>query len=804
MNFSIKTNKLKGLKMQQITMFEYPKFSNTKPIRLIELFGGIGCQAKALENLNVEFEHYRLCDFDKYAVQSYNAIHGTNFLPSDITQITAEDLGIVETEKYCYIMTYSFPCFTADSLVLTSNGYKNINEIKIGDSVLTHTNTYQKVTNIFNNGFSDIYSIKGMAIDEIKTTNNHKFYVKQKYHEGHKWIRKFTEPKWKEVKDLTKNDYLGISINQNSIIPEWNGIDFKWKDGRKTRHKNKLYSLMDNKDFWWIIGRYIGDGWIRQQGGVIICCAKNETTEITNKLKGIFNYSISNERTVNKIHIPLKELELFVSQFGKGAKNKILNNTIIDLPIELLDSFLIGYLSADGCFTNNLWKASSVSRNLIYGLAECVAKVYKTPYRIYKDIRKPKSIIENRIINQNIAYELVFKKDKRKQDKAFYDNGYIWYPINEIKQVVKENVYDIEVENDHSFTVQNTIVHNCTDLSLAGKQAGMTRKSGTRSGLLWEVERLLKESKELPQVLLMENVPQVHGKKNIDNFNEWCLFLESKGYKNYWQDLNSKNYGIPQSRNRTFMISLIGDYTYEFPEPIELTLRLTDMLENEVDEKYYLSEKGIKFVTDFTRQKKKYTQINGDIALCHLARNQTNWCGDFIAQPKLVQVAQLNGFESSGGGNREPKILQIAHGFNKGAELKICPSITTSSWEYNNFLKIENLKTKNKRLKSMLNKIDVSKTQAIDMYNQTVSNEMNTIKTVVNTNNMTAITQNYRIRKLTPKECWRLMGLSDTDFDKAKASGVSNSQLYKQAGNGIVVNVLMAIFKNLNLKGEIK
>ena len=82
----------------------------TKPLRLIELFAGIGAQAKALENLGVNFEHYRICEFDKYAVASYNAVHGTNFETSDITQIHADDLGIAETDKYEYIMTYSFPC----------------------------------------------------------------------------------------------------------------------------------------------------------------------------------------------------------------------------------------------------------------------------------------------------------------------------------------------------------------------------------------------------------------------------------------------------------------------------------------------------------------------------------------------------------------------------------------------------------------------------------------------------------------------------------------------------------------------
>src|SRR5574344_1194026 len=129
---------------EQIGMFDGSKrYKIRKPIRLIELFAGIGAQAKALENLCVDFEHYRICEFDKYAVQSYNAVHGTQFETSDITKINASDLGITDTDKYEYIMTYSFPCFTADSLVLTQNGYRNIDEIIVGDKVLTHTNNHE-------------------------------------------------------------------------------------------------------------------------------------------------------------------------------------------------------------------------------------------------------------------------------------------------------------------------------------------------------------------------------------------------------------------------------------------------------------------------------------------------------------------------------------------------------------------------------------------------------------------------------------------------------------------------------------
>lgn len=153
---------------------------------------------------------------------------------------------------------------------------------------------------------------------------------------------------------------------------------------------------------------------------------------------------------------------------------------------------------------------------------------------------------------------------------------------------------DLDITDTDHFTYLLTYSFPCQDLSNAGKGRGMEKGSGTRSGLLWEVERLLNECDELPQVLLMENVPQVHSVKNKPHFDKWIEFLESKGYSNFWQDLNAKNYGIPQNRNRCYMVSILGDYSFEFPKPIPLTLKLGDMLETEVDEKYYLSDRAIR------------------------------------------------------------------------------------------------------------------------------------------------------------------------------------------------------------------
>ena len=156
---------------------------------------------------------------------------------------------------------------------------------------------------------------------------------------------------------------------------------------------------------------------------------------------------------------------------------------------------------------------------------------------------------------------------------------------------------DLEIVDTETFTYLLTYSFPCQDLSVAGKQKGMVKGSGTRSGLLWEVERLLNEVYNLPQVLLMENVPQVHSKKNMDDFQKWIAFLESKGYSNYWQDLNAKNYGVAQNRNRCFMVSILGDYNFTFPEPIELQKVMKDYLEDEVDEKYYINnEKAQKLI----------------------------------------------------------------------------------------------------------------------------------------------------------------------------------------------------------------
>lgn len=218
-----------------------------------------------------------------------------------------------------------------------------------------------------------------------------------------------------------------------------------------------------------------------------------------------------------------------------------------------------------------------------------------------------------------------------KQARTIYNNMRATHNFGSIKLI---NAEDLAVVDTDKYCYIMIYSFPCQDLSLAGKGKGMSKGSGTRSGTLWEVEYLLKEmsgylphrhkpngkifsmtpyvdwytpadTTKLPQILLMENVPQVVGKTGIKDFAQWLAFLEELGYKNYWQLMNAKDYGIPQNRNRCFMISLLGDYYYSFPKPQKLEVRLKDFLDKKVDEKYYLSDKTVEMFIEHTRKQQE-------------------------------------------------------------------------------------------------------------------------------------------------------------------------------------------------------
>lgn len=409
-------------------------------------------------------------------------------------------------------------------------------------------------------------------------------------------------------------------------------------------------------------------------------------------------------------------------------------------------------------------------------------------------------------------YKVVeFDKYAIKSYNAIHDTNF------ETSDITLIHAKDLEIVETDKYEYIMAYSFPCQDLSLAGKQRGMKKGSGTRSGLLWEVERLLDECVEtngnLPQVLLMENVPEVIGSKNIEHFQEWERKLESFGYRNYCQVLNAKNYGIPQNRKRCFMISILGDYYYEFPKPFKLKLKLKDMLEDVADEKYYLSQKMIESFNHHAERHRnrgngfgwKPTQGEG-IANALTASANCRSSDNFI---KVLGTVNIGNNESNNriyavdgisptlntcqGGNRQVKVLipeKTKRGYKEAYEgdgVYINRPHQKRGTVQNGM--IQTLKTSGNDVGVVVSEPKIiDDAQGFDGVREYESYSL----TLRATRSGLKVEHNLRIRKLTPLECWRLMGFDDEDFYKAEKVN-SNTQLYKQAGNSIVVNVLEEI-----------
>lgn len=391
------------------------------------------------------------------------------------------------------------------------------------------------------------------------------------------------------------------------------------------------------------------------------------------------------------------------------------------------------------------------------------------------------------------------------------------FPPLDITQIHAD---DLNICDTEKYCYLMTYSFPCTDLSLAGKQAGMKKGSGTRSGLLWEVERILREIKEsgggLPQILFMENVPQVHADANMADFQKWIDFLTEIGYVSYWQNLNAKNYGVAQNRNRCFMFSFLGEFNYKFPKPIPLEKRLKDYLEDSVDEKYYIdNEKTQKLIR---------TLIDNGTLQNTMLRTEQVCVDGTIKKPKKREVANcikakydcgISNLQSEG--NVVIDRLRRESGKTRGrnpddpsdrtagspTEQRLEPNMQgisncLTSVQKDNLVLIKQA-TKEGSIECEIGGcFDASYPESTTRRGR-VQDKGNICPTLTAQNQeIVRIESKYRIRKFTPRECGRLMGVSDEDISKMKKVN-SDTQLYKQFGNSIVVNVMRAMFENLNI-----
>lgn len=313
----------------------------------------------------------------------------------------------------------------------------------------------------------------------------------------------------------------------------------------------------------------------------------------------------------------------------------------------------------------------------------------------------------------------------------------------------------IERERERAYCYIMTYSFPCQDLSSAGLRKGMSDQS-TRSGLLWEVERVLRELRERqerPDILIMENVAQVHGNDSCLDWERWLQALEGMGYANYFKDLNSKDYGIPQNRVRCFCVSVLKgsnsdsdshrcDYGYAFPQGFKLRYKLKDFESINVDERYYLSDKIIK---TFTKDKDGYPRSK-----------------QFKASCEASQKGIANTLTTGEGSRPNGTYIVTSNGYHLYEPLKL------GSYKNDNWLIGDNGVSK-----TLLTSQDATR-------GFWVKEE-----------------QKEKIRKLTPYECARLMGFETEDFIKMSEAGLAESALYHSAGDSIATTVLVAIIGKL-------
>ena len=324
----------------------------------------------------------------------------------------------------------------------------------------------------------------------------------------------------------------------------------------------------------------------------------------------------------------------------------------------------------------------------------------------------------------------------------------------------------------------------CQDFSLAGKQAGGDKDSGTRSSLMYETIRIVEELK--PKYVIWENVKNLLSKKHRHNFDAYLETMKQLGYTNYYQVLNAKDYGIPQNRERVFTISILGNENYKFPKGKELDKLPIDLIEENADKKYDLTEKNIKHYQREFGSKGK--ELN-------------------LYEPIPTLTASMG----TGGGNipyftfppKQPLKLKLKDMLEDEADKKYY--LSDKMIKYISATGTANFKNPDCKIN-----LDIARPLTTDQnkragttnylsddlpsnYDLSIPIKKDTLKT---SPDIEYVTTNLRIRKLTPKECWRLMGFDDEDFEKASQVN-SATQLYKQAGNSIVVNVIEAIYDNL-------
>lgn len=533
-------------------------------------------------------------DLYKDACDTYAGWSNAQVVCEDVTKIDAD--GIPSAD----FMTFGFPCFTGDSIVLSMRGYIRIDEIKVGDFVFGHDRNWHKVVRVVNQGVKPIYNLNSVGSDYIHTTENHPFYVRKcerKFDKlSHRTIKTFSELYWLNASEIVPDKhtsfYVGSPINDNSDIPSWHGVNLFNTHGG-LRHVCNLD--MTDGNLWYLVGQYLGNGWLRSpcsgpyrsdmNTGIVISCGKYRMNRLLQNISSRYTYTIADEGSTVKLHFCGMELAAFMKQFGHGAGKKRLPGFVFNLPVNLCSELVRGYMDSDGSVHNNKRKTSrefritSINRGLLYDISQLVMKVYHVSCSIYHTPRPDTYVIEGRTVNQKDTYTLSFRPDNCERS-SFYEDGYIWYNCKGGDFTGdSETVYDITVEDSHSFVVNNVVAHNCQGFSLSGPR----KLDDSRNKLYHECVRIV--TAKHPLFFVAENVKGLLSMGGGSIFEAIIADFGNCGYDVFHKLLNARDYGVPQDRQRVIIIGFrkdlcITENDFRFPEPSVQQVLLKDVLWN--------------------------------------------------------------------------------------------------------------------------------------------------------------------------------------------------------------------------------
>lgn len=472
-------------------------------IKVLSLCDGISAGLVSLKDLGLEVE-YHAVEIDKFP----RSISDSNFpgevirWSDDVTAITKED---IETYGPFDWIIFGSPCFVRGTKVITSEGYKNIEDVKVGDNVLTHKGRYKKVLKI---GFktATTRAIKFSGMKEIVTTDEHPFLGVKEDKKTYPTVdgkrtkkRNYSKEYWEKAEDIKKNFY------------------------GKLAHVEEMNSNPRNLDeeTCWIIGRFIAGGHLRKslrtekgreedfQYQVILSIGSLKLEKLKEKVTirkfSAYPYSQSAHRVV----FSSKELvELLISMgFVNGAENKHLPEEIFSLPLNLRKILLEGYMSGDGHYSNSTdtYRCISISELLILGIQRLVYSVYGTLAGYCFSKKEPTCVIQGRTVNQKSNHILRYKTHRSIQSNYIEMGKYVYTPNKSNETTGKaELVFNLEVEDDNTYTANNLVVHNCQSLSVSGNGKGLDGASG----LLFDCLKVLNWCHESNSDLkfLIENV----------------------------------------------------------------------------------------------------------------------------------------------------------------------------------------------------------------------------------------------------------------------------------------------------------